>query len=364
LRYRLLALGLLTFLLIIKAPQSLGGEGTKILWIYYTAPFAGTSPYYALLREILTSEFNAAIEYRTSWDINYLYSIDVRLGDWLQANGYDLIVVSWSHKAHLKGVKKLLEEALKVNIPILLVPGARWDLTLDLGLGMRDTLLFNFSVGVAEHEATQGVYVVGVREYGVIALFVPVGVEAYHWRPLAVARGGALAVVGEFNDARIAAIAPYLYADDSYDNRRLLEAVTAWLLRVEPPPREGEWPPINASEYKVKLLAEIEELKARKSTLQEEIANLTAKLSALNKTLNTISDLKEKLHKLSEQLEEARNETNMLLQRINSLEHDLNNAREESRNAYRMLGIATAIGIICGVALDRITIRFFRKTQQ
>ena len=99
-------------------------------------------------------------------EIHTAYSLGAPLGNWLLAGSYDLIVVSRVRPSHERGVKALLDAATDVGVPVLLVPGASWGLTSDWGLRTKDVAFTNFTTVVAEHEAAEDVYTVGVKRCG------------------------------------------------------------------------------------------------------------------------------------------------------------------------------------------------------
>ena len=84
--------------------------------------------------------------------------------------------------------------------------------------------------------------------------------------------GNALVVVGRIGRSRVAAVAPYLFADDSFDNVRLSENIVKWLLTGEVK-EESEYSEggsvvfKNLTEARVNLSREIEELRAERDRL-------------------------------------------------------------------------------------------------
>lgn len=321
--------GLVIFIVVILLNSSninivFGQTDTTILWIH-SQPFTYPNIEYRVFRNLFPS-LGYNILLKSSGDIK-LFVDGGYLEPWLLSNGYSLILVSWSFQGHIPAVIEVVEVAGRHGIPILFIPGAETNLLETFGLMMVNLSIFDEIFNVTVDDLTDNVYVVGVSRWGVVSGFKPIAPKtnlSIYWEPLVMSGEYALAVVGNIGSARVAAIAPYLYADDSYDNEKLFINILSWLLNIEDEGGEaGVWDSVafkNITEALNELLNEVEGLKAERDALKEEI-------QMLGNITEEIKNLNDKLREL-----EVRYES-------------------ELRLAYRIVGLGASVGIVIGVLM-------------
>lgn len=291
---------LLLFVMVSGGYVAHAEEGFTVLWVW-DPPFAYGNPEFQQARDVLSS-LGGRVVAKSAWEVWLLR--DTGWEGWLRGAGYDLVVVAWARPGCQEAVARFMVEALGAGVPVLFLPAEGWNATAGLGLVMRDASLFDANFSVAVDELTEGVLVSCVSgRVGVVSVFERVNVSApgVSLRPLVlVPSSGALAVAGVVNGTRFAAVAPYLYASECGDNRRLLENLVLWLLGRWPRERVEElpWGSVAVRDLageRKKLLGEIERLRMEKKGLEEELARLRGERNA---ALAEIEKLRAQLREL------------------------------------------------------------------
>lgn len=153
-------------------------------------------------------------------------------------------------------------------------------------------------------------------------------VEGPGWavlRPLVLTGSGeAVVVFGEVNGTRFASVAPYFYASDCGDNRRLLGNLLSWLLGVEPAEGPGvlDWGSVAVRDLGLVRARLLEELEA----LGEEVNKTVAELEALR---GELAGLREERDRLLGELNETMAELERLRGEVSRLGAERNKTIEE-----------------------------------
>jgi len=338
---------------IILPNKALSSADILALWVS-DIPMDYSHECYKLIRNILSSSH---ISYSSvnPWYIGIIKG-EIGLTRWLKTWGYNLVIITCARSYYKNVVIDLIKLCLDIGIPILFIPGYTTDIGLSLGLGMRKTLFTKINTSVIEHKVTNGTYIIGVYNYSIIGIFYPAGTKGENWTPIAMIGDGAIVAVAEFDKMRAAAIAPYLYTEDVYDNKRLIKNIIYWLLYKTVPETElGEWPPINETEYKIKTLKEIEKLKEEKDKLNITLIELQTRIKDLNTTLLRLHQLEEEVQQLKGQLSNKSIEIQIMRDEIEKM-------NSEVRYVYKLLGTAIAVSFIIGfVASHILTKKYLKK---
>jgi len=285
---------------------------------------------------------------------------NIDLSRWLKTSGYSLILISWSQRVYKDAIKDMIKAAFEAEIPILYIPGDATDLGIPLGLGMTEKMFSKTNTSVIYHKVTNGTYVVGVYNYSIVGIFFPAGDKGANWTPIAMIGDGAIVAVAEFNKMRVAAIAPYLYTEDIYDNKRLIKNIIYWLLHKTVSETElGEWPPVNETEYRMKILAELERLKEERDKLNATLIELQTRIGDLNAMLLRLHQLEEEVQQLKEQLSNKSIE-------IQIMKEETERMNSEIRYVYKLFGTAIAVSFIIGFISSHILTKKYlkRKSEQ
>jgi len=327
-----------------------GGSSVRVLLIY-DPPFTYGNKEYEYFKSVL-SDLGVSIVYKGAWEVKLLVDEVESPEVWVSGGGYSLVVVSWVREAYWDAVKEFVRACGRVGVSVLFLPGARSGFFEGFGFGMVPSLLSNESFTVVRHNLTRGVWAVGVDDFKVVYTFLPR--QGFEWEPLVVSDGGGIVIVGRVGYSRAAAIAPYFYADDFYDNGVLFRNVLKWLLYMElgEEPEYGGWSSLvfkNLTEARLRLLEEVDGLRAERDRLLNETARLKAEIEALGN--------------LTERLRELENETLVLKEKLKECEsaqralEESAVASEEVRLVYRLLGVAVGVGLAVGVVVDRFLFR-------
>ena len=311
-------------------------------------------PIYNNIRKILDLYGNVYLIH--SNDINYRY-INNNLEKMLE--GFDLIVFVDESSYHVSAVSALVELALRRGVSVLFVPcsDGYHDFVLRVaGLGLVKGLrVCNVSTGViVDDVVTRGVWRVGVVNYSLYYYFniYDSGLKGVVFSDESWWFGRyPLVVVGKVRNSRVAAVAPFLFAEDVYDNRRLLDNVVRWLLYMDvPEPVEAVPEPLkNLTVLRNRLEEEVRNL----TLLRDKLLNETAYLKMLAEKYNesTCVGLESRVKELEAKL----NETESSLEKLVAVKEELESLKSSYAGlenqvlwAYRLLGIATAVGIATG----------------
>ena len=314
----------------------------------------GYSYQYDILKYVLSSY--AQVVRRSSGDVYNHYSKD-SLNILLEDVG--LVVFVDCHPGHVSAVSVLIELALRRGVSVLFVPcgDGYHDFVLRVsGLGLAKGLrVSNVSTSViVDDVVTRGVWRVGVVNYSLYYYFniydsglkgVVFSDESWWFSRYP------LVVVGKVGKSRVAAVAPFLFAEDVYDNRRLLDNIVRWLLYMDvPEPVEAVPEPLkNLTVLRNRLEEEVRNL----TLLRDKLLNETAYLKMLAEKYNesTCVGLESRVKELEAKL----NETESSLEKLVAVKEELESLKSSYAGlenqvlwAYRLLGIATAVGIATG----------------
>ena len=321
----------------------------------------GYSYHYDILKNVLGT-YGQVIR-RSSYDVSN-YQSKGELGVLLEA--IDLVVFVDSYYTHVEGVSALVELALRRGVSVLFVPSGDGysDVVLRVaGLGLAKGLrVSNVSTDViVDDVVTRGIWRVGVVNYSLYYYFnvydpllrgVVFSDESWWFsrKPIVV--------VGKVRNSRVAAVAPFLFAEDVYDNRRLLDNIVRWLLYMDvPEPVESVPGPLkNLTTLRNRLEEEVRNLTLLRDRLLNETAYLEELVEKYNATYynNTCVGLEERVRELEAELNESRSRLEELTAVREELE-DLRSSYASLENqvlwAYRLLGVAAAVGIVAGFAV-------------
>ena len=337
-------------IIIAYAPMPVQTQPQKQALLVWDPPYPFSGLEYTNIKTTLT-RIGTQYIYKQAWEINEMYRVG-KLEHWIKGRIYDLLIVNWARDRYRDAVIQLIKTCAQNRIPILFLPPASTDLLVPFGLQTVPTEIKNQTLKVAQHDITTGVYVVAAQNYAVIAAFKPVvpqpGTTAT-WTPIIPAGPYALAVAGTIDGTPVAAIAPYLYADTAHDNAKLLENTIRWLLGM-PIPQEAEW---QASSIK-NLTETIQQLQQQKTSLQQEIKQLQNLRDQLQNQTSQLKAQLQQLQNTTDQLVACQNQITQLRQQIQNLQQEIQQLQaraQQARQAYRIVGLAAAAGIVVGAAL-------------
>jgi len=337
-----------------------GPDGRPRILVIYDNPVYPWLPEYACLKDVLSG----------LGEVDYFWGSIVRnfvdqmgAGRFVEGRGYRLIVVLHFSKGYAREMGELLEVGLKKGCSFLFLVQSE-----DCNVVLRDIELFysyaepvcNVCTGlIADHEALVGVWCVGVREWCVCGYY-----SVYREGCFGVVSANeswwgeryALVVLGRVYKGRVAAIAPYIFAEDVYDNRVLLENVVRWLLGLEVRRAISPYYPLKSLESeRARLLNETECLRREVECLRNEceywrrlIEELRANYSEVLEKIPDYRVLKERVLELERLLNETRSELNATLSEKELLEERVAVLEAEARYPYRILGLAVAVALLAG----------------
>jgi len=152
-------------------------------------------------------------------------------------------------------------------------------------------------------------------------------------------------ICGRVYNGKITAIVPYLFADDSYNNKILFENIIRWLLGL-PIPKSINVPVElkSIAEERNRLIKEIEELNALKERLLNETEMLKQHKEEYIKSLPEYQELL----KLREKVSELENKTVELEQ----FKLEVEKLHEELQRVYFVTGLPDASCIIIGFIIE------------
>ncbi len=352
----------LLFVIVLSYTVNSGivfADSYNILVIQDVPYYINSNSEYRLFYDILRKKGNVVI--KGSWEIYNVYTENVNIGEWVKAGGYSLVVVLWSRGRYSDAVRALLDGCFEEGVPVLFLPGYKWDLLGDYGLRMVDSSYWGVNFSVADVEVARGVWVVGVRERGVVSVFRPVNALEFPTRFVPVVvdnESNALVVVGKIGESRVAAVAPYFYGDGSYDNVLLFGNIVDWLLMGEVKEREesGEWSSVvfkNLTQARVEILGEIERLRGERDKLLEEIDLLREKYGGLENVTRRIGELENMTRELKNKLEEC--------ERVRAELNRSSVALSEVRRVYRFLGLVGGLSFVGGFGVAMVIVSYVRK---
>ena len=313
---------------------------------------------YDVFRSLLSSY--ADIEYFYVPNLpEFLRRYDV--SSWLSLRGYRLAVFTGCRSPYFDEVYRFLSLCLERNCSILFLPVDYLDMSSLFAMFGINLVRASFPVTntstnlVADDVVTRGVFVVGVRDWSISHYWVLSGSGL---RGVVFSNGSwwgsgyALVFAGTINGGRVAGVVPYLYADASYDNLALFDNIVRWLLGL--PVERGDGGSAvfkDLEEARIKLLAELERLRAERDRLVNEVLpDLEDMLLALNDTLYRLELANVTLAKLSE-LESRLANVEALVNSSSAVSSEVEVLRAEIRRAYFVAGLCGAVGIISGYAL-------------
>jgi len=167
-----------------------------------------------------------------------------------------------------------------------------------------------------------------------------------------------IVVVGRVRSSRVAAVAPFLFAEDVYDNRRLLDNIVRWLLYMDvPEPVESVPGPLkNLTTLRNRLEEEVRNLTLLRDRLLNETAYLEELVEKYNATYynNTCVGLEERVRELEVELNESRSrleELTSVREELESLKSSYAGLEGQVLWAYRLLGVAAAVGVAAGFVI-------------
>jgi len=317
---------------------------------------------YDVFRSLLSSY--AVIEYFYVPNLpGFLDRYDV--SSWLGLKGYELIVFISSCAPYFDEVYRFLSLCLERNCSVLFLPVDYLDMSPLFAMFGVGFIRAGFSVSnvstslIADDVVTRGVFVVGVRGWSVSHYWVLSGSGL---RGVVFSNGSwwgsgyALVFAGTINGGRVAGVVPYLYADASYDNLALFDNIVRWLLGL--PVERGDGGSAvfkDLEEARIKLLAELERLRAERDRLVNEVLpDLEDMLLALNDTLYRLELANVTLARVSEiesRLANVEILVNSSAVSSSVLSSEVDALRAEVRRAYFVAGLCGAISIISGYAL-------------
>jgi len=342
-------------------------QTADILFIY-EGPFYHTLREYSLIRVILDTI--GTVDYYWSGMACGLIS---KLGAerFVKGRGYKLIVIIYFNKGLSKEIGELVETGLREGCSFLfLVQSEDCNVVLeDIGLVYSSAKpVCNVSTSlVADHEALLGVWRAGVREWCICGYYRVYGGSGCYGVVLANeswwGERHALVVLGEVRKGRVAAIAPYLFAEDVYDNRVLLENIVRWLLRMEVKGGESPYYPLKSLESeRARLLNETECLREEVSRLINESERLRKLIEVLRSNYTEalestpeyralkgrVLELEAQLNKTRRLLNESLREKALLEEEVGMLKKRVAELEDRLRFPYRVLGLAIAVSIVVG----------------
>lgn len=267
----------------------------------------------------------------------------------LSRRNYSLIIVLHFQASSAKCIHRLLIEHLRRGGSVLFVCQSEIvnSITSNLGFILRlRSPLSNVSTSlIANHTVTLNVWRIGVRSWCIMGHFeilTPSICGIVFSSPSWWKTEYPLVICGHIYNGRMAAIAPYVFSDDCYDNRILLENIIRWLLHLPIEPLTYNVPLSlkNLAMLRNKLVEEIKELKKLKEQLINETRMLEERKREYIKSLPEYQELL-KLRKRINELEKQ-------VMYLRNLKAKLNRAYEELRMTYIIAGVCSALCLIIG----------------